>query len=38
MLVKEIDVSNGPSQAGLRLKLRDVELHGLKSALLLKSE
>jgi hypothetical protein len=38
MLVKEIDIRNGPNQAGLHLKLRNVELHGLKSALLLQSE
>lgn len=38
MLVPEIDATSGPKQAGLRLKLRDVELHGLKNAVLLGSE
>jgi hypothetical protein len=38
MLIKEIDVKNGPKQAGLHLSLRDVKLHGLKTAVMLKSE
>jgi hypothetical protein len=38
MVIKVIDVKNGPKQAGLHLILRDVKLHGLKTAVLLKSE
>jgi hypothetical protein len=38
MKIKLIDVNNGPRQAGLHLTLRDVQLHGLKTAVLLKSK
>lgn len=38
MVIKEIDVKNGPKQAGLHLTLRDVKLHGLRTTVLLKSE
>ncbi|PNF31882.1 hypothetical protein B7P43_G07898 [Cryptotermes secundus] len=38
MAIKVIDVKNGPKQAGLHLTLRDVKLHGLRTAVLLKSD
>jgi Haemolymph juvenile hormone binding protein (JHBP). len=30
--IKEISVSDGPSQSGLNLTMRDVKMHGLKDA------
>ncbi|KDR22098.1 protein takeout-like [Zootermopsis nevadensis] len=38
MNIAEIQVRNGPRQAGLFLTMRDLELHGLKNAVLLKSD
>jgi hypothetical protein len=38
MEITEIKVRSGPKEAGLFLTLRDIKLHGLKDAILLKSE
>jgi hypothetical protein len=38
MEITEINIQNGPKQAGLSLDLRDVKLRGLKDAVLVNTE
>ena len=38
MEIKEMSVSDGPSQAGFSLTIRDMKMHGLKDALIRKTE